>query len=178
MPTPGFHDEWITLGPHRILLHKRCGFPDATLRFVAELAVRTCHNGPLTPRSPEDATTMRVVEVFDDDVHCIVTVRLAVPLTAHEDHGDKLFYAQERATALTSMLQTLFGGGGYHVEVVPIRISEGNRTSDHFHLTEHLSVEAHVAEDRFATVRQATHSAQAPFRQPSSPSTTEKKTSS
>lgn len=129
-----FHSEWVTIGQHRILISCRASFPNAHHRFVAEVAATTC-----SARSE----TARVVRLFYDDKACCQIIDIAT------DNEEDQFLAER----ITDVLQTIFDDGSYLAQVQVVE--PGNEDSDHYHRTEHLSVSAGVAEDRFrpATVK-------------------------
>ena len=99
------------------------------MRFTARVAVETCDNN--------SEGRARVVKVYYDDKSCIWTITVATP----EPKDRKL------EVDLTTVLHTMFGHGNCHptVEVV----APGQTSSDSYDHTEHLSVEAGVAVDRF-----------------------------
>ncbi len=129
MPSTGFHSEWLTVGHHRVLLHSRASFPDENMRFMANVAAITC--------DANSEGRARVVEIFYDDKACIWTVSVA-----STDAADK----QLEDTLLT-VFHTMYGDGNIEPQVQIVE--EGNTDSDHYDRTEHLSVSAGVAVDRW-----------------------------
>jgi len=129
MPTRGFHSEWVTIKDHRILLECRASYPDDTMRFIARVAVETCdrHTG----------NSARVVKVHYGDKACVWTISIATTVPKEK----------ELEKILDSALYTIFGFGNCQTEVVVVK--PGDKGSDHYHHTEHLSIEAEVAVDRF-----------------------------
>jgi len=129
MPNTGFHSEWVTEGDHRILLECRASFPDETMKLIAKVAAVTCDSN--------SEGRARVVRVFYDDKACIWTVDVA-----STDPKDK-----QLEDALISVLHTMFAHGNCQPQVEIVE--EGRTDSDHYHRTEHLSVAAGVAVDRW-----------------------------
>jgi len=132
----GFHSEWITIKHHRILLQRRCGFPDDNLRFVAQVTVEMCIHNVI---DESFAAPVRVVSVFEDDTHGSVVVTIAA--TSREQvkglQGD-----------VTGVLQSIYNSGIYVCNVVIVE--PGDTHSDHYDPMEHLSVKAGVSVDRFS----------------------------
>jgi len=129
MPIRGFHSEWVTIKDHRVLLECRASYPDATIRFIARVAIETCDNNSLG--------RARVVKVDYDDKSCCWNITVAT--TEHKD--------KKLENLLMTVLHTMFANGNCQSTVVVVK--EGDTYSDHFQHTEHLSVEAGVAVDRF-----------------------------
>ena len=129
MPSEGFHSEWLTVGHHRILLHCRASFPDENMRFMANVAAITC--------DANSEGRARVVDIFYDDKACIWTVNVASTDAADTQLED----------TLRTVFHTMYGDGSIQPQVQIIQ--EGNTDSDHYHRTEHLSVGAGVAVDRW-----------------------------
>jgi hypothetical protein len=99
------------------------------MRFMAQVAAVTC--------DANSEGRARVVQIFYDDKACIWTVNIAS--TSSDDKG------------LDDTLRTIFhsiyddGNVQPHVMIVP----EGRTDSDHYNHTEHLSIEAEVAANRW-----------------------------
>ncbi len=129
MPSTGFHSEWLTVGRHRVLLHCRAGFPDANMRFMAKVAAITC--------DANSERRARVVEIFYDDKACSWTVSVA-----STDAADK-----QLEDILLTVFHTMYAHGNIEPQVQIVE--QGNTDSDHYNLTEHLSVRAGVAVDRW-----------------------------
>ena len=129
MTTRGFHSEWVTIKDHRVLLECRASYPDETMRLIARVAVETCDNN--------SEGRARVVQVYYDDKACIWTVTVATPEPKDKKLEDDLM----------TVLHTMFAHGNCQPTVEIVK--PGQTSSDHYHHTEHLSVEAGVAVDRF-----------------------------
>lgn len=129
MPTTGFHSEWITIGEHRVLLECRASFPNENMRFIADVAVVACNNNTMG--------RARVVRIFYDDKACIWTV--AVASTSPED--------ESLEETLRTIFHNIYDDGNVQPQVTIVE--EGATDSDHYNQTEHLSVIADIAADRW-----------------------------
>ena len=129
MPSTGFHSEWITVGHHRILLQCRASFPDDNMRFIAQVAATTC--------DANSEGRARVVEIHYDDKACIWMINVA-----STDIDDK-----QLEDALMTVFHTMYCHGNVQSQVQIVE--EGNTDSDHYNRTEHLSIGADVAVNRW-----------------------------
>lgn len=111
----GFHDEWITRGPHRIHVSVRDGFPSQYEIGIADLCARL-----LIERSEEWPET-RLVSVFHDDTHSQIIIR------AGTDRNEDIGPAKVALNALVKLFWPTV-----QILVFVDLVKKGYRQSDHY----------------------------------------------
>jgi hypothetical protein len=115
----GFHDEWRTIGRHRVHISVRDGFPGKFIRRIARESVRAC--------DLYCSDRARVCQVFYDDTNGAVAIMIAS--TEERD--------LQAATRIVSRVEEVSRSGALNVlmELVP----RGNELSDHYDHMYHLA---------------------------------------
>lgn len=117
----GFHNEWITVGAHRVHINVRDGFPAEFEREVARSAVEVLD---------VHCRAARVVSVFNDDTHGSVCVRIGTDEEASIGECERLIY---------SRLEGRFPGHGFVVDVNVVKPDPRKSYSDHYDHMQYLS---------------------------------------
>ena len=125
MAASGFHADWVTIKEHRILLECRSSFPGARMRFDTRLAVEIVNN---------NSHEARVVRVFYDDKSKCTNIKIA---SYHKDD-------QVLERVVEGVFHTIFPGRVTYCDVIIINSS--TKSLEHHNHTEHLSLEAGVAQ--------------------------------
>lgn len=129
MPITGFHSEWLTIGHHRVYLECRASFPTDDMRFLTAVACRTCDT--------QSEGRARVIGMFFDDKAGAWT------LTVASDNPEHAVLE----TVIERVIHTMLNADNCRVET--IIVPTGDRESDHYNHTEHLSVAAARTSDRW-----------------------------